>query len=318
MRWWLSIAPHGFRSRIALRPFGPDWRQRPNVHPCFEKLASGIGTALPFQEARSGRNEFPGFGGIARRYDPVGMSGPKAQPRTRSMVITAFAAAVVVLLPTAFWPHLYGQDATAASDASKPADAIGEYSLVTTVFRPSPATHLLNPPITIAVDGGTDRAPGESFGTKTVPAEAAIEDFGMPRYECASTDPKLHGCDALDRTDFTIRDLNTLGYHIVNHGAGVTLSVNLKVHDVVPVAQSTPNTLWHPREIIFVAVPKATSVFRFASEVLVGEWNGEPIVFEVGKPLPESAKKGLEDLGVKQDLGEGILYSFRVKQPEKK
>jgi hypothetical protein len=52
--------------------------------------------------------------------------------------------------------------------------------------------------------------------------------------------------------------------------------------------------------------------------VLVGEWNGEPIVFEVGKPLPDSAKKGLEDLGVKQDLGEGILYSFRVKEPEKK
>jgi hypothetical protein len=86
----------------------------------------------------------------------------------------------------------------------------------------------------------------------------------------------------------------------------------------VPVSQSTPNTPWHPREIIFVAVPKATQAFHFASEVLVGEWNGEPIVFEVGKPLPDSAKKGLEDLGVKQDLGEGILYSFRVKEPEKK
>jgi hypothetical protein len=232
--------------------------------------------------------------------------------------MTAFAAAVVVLLPAAFWPHLFGQDAKAASDASKPAQAIGEYSLVTTVFRPSPTTHLLNPPITITVDGGTDRAPGETSGTKPVPAEVAIEDFGMPRYECTSTDPKRHGCDALDRTDLTIRDPNTLGYHIVSHGGAVTLSMNLQVHDIVPVAQATPNTPWHPHEILFVTVPKASPVFRFASEVLVGEWNGEPIVFEVGKPLPDSAKVGIEDLGVKQDLGEGTLYSFRVKEPAKK
>jgi hypothetical protein len=246
------------------------------------------------------------------------MTGALASTRTRSIAITAFAAAVVVLLPAAFWPHLFGQDAKTPSDPSNPPDAIGEYSLVTTVFRPSPTAHLLNPPIAIAVDGGTDRAPGEFSGTKPVPAEVALEDFGIPRYECTSTNPRLHGCDALDRTDFTIRDANTVGYHIVSHGAAVTLSVNLEVHDVVPVSESTPNTPWHAREIIFVAVPKATQAFHFASEVLVGEWNGEPIVFEVGKPLPDSAKKGLEDLGVKQDLGEGILYSFRVKEPEKK
>jgi len=64
-------------------------------------------------------------------------------------------------------------------------------------------------------------------------------------------------------------------------------------------------------------VPKATPVFRFSSEVLVGQWNGEPIVFELGKDLPDSAKKGLEDLGVKQDLGDHVLYSFRVKEPSK-
>jgi len=51
--------------------------------------------------------------------------------------------------------------------------------------------------------------------------------------------------------------------------------------------------------------------------VLVGEWNGEAIVFEVGKDLPESAKKGLEDLGVKQDLGDRVLYSFRVREAGK-
>ena len=29
--------------------------------------------------------------------------------------------------------------------------------------------------------------------------------------------------------------------------------------------------------------------------------------------LPDSAKKGLEDLGVHQDLGDAVLYSYRVK-----
>ena len=29
-------------------------------------------------------------------------------------------------------------------------------------------------------------------------------------------------------------------------------------------------------------------------------------------------KKGLDDLGVKQDLGDSILYGYRVKEPEKK
>jgi hypothetical protein len=37
----------------------------------------------------------------------------------------------------------------------------------------------------------------------------------------------------------------------------------------------------------------------------------------VGKELPESVKKGLEDLGVKQDLGDRVLYGFRVKEAGK-
>jgi hypothetical protein len=69
--------------------------------------------------------------------------------------------------------------------------------------------------------------------------------------------------------------------------------------------------------VIFVAVPTATATYRFSSEALVGEWNGEAIVFEVGKELPESVKKGLEDLGVKQDLGDRVLYGFRVKEAGK-
>lgn len=240
------------------------------------------------------------------------MDSPRTIRVATALLVTPFAVLVI-----AFWPRMFGQAAKAPPDAAKPDDPIGNYSLVTTVSRPSAATHLLNPPITIVVDGGTERVPGEITGTKPVPAEVAIEDFGIPRYECVAANPKLRGCDALDRADFTIRDPNTVGYHIVSHGAAVTLSVNLEVHDILPVSQGSANVPWHPKEVIFVAVPKATAAFRFISEVLVGEWNGEPIVFEVGKPLPDSAKQGLEDLGVKQDLGDHVLYSFRVKEAPK-
>ncbi|HVT99208.1 MAG TPA: hypothetical protein VHE33_17005 [Acidobacteriaceae bacterium] len=246
------------------------------------------------------------------------MAGLRGRTRTRGVVATALAAAMLVVAWANFRPRVFGQAAKAPPADAKPEEPVGEYSLVTTVLRPSFSTHLLNPPIAIAVDGGTDRAPGEISATKPIPAEFAIEGFGIPRYECASTNPKLRGCEALDRTDLAIRDANTLGYHIVSHGAAVTLNVNLEVHDMLPVSVSTPNAPWHAREMIFVTLPKATPAVHFVSEVLVGEWNGEPIVFEVGKALPDSAKKGLEDLGVKQDLGEGVLYSFRVKEPPKK
>lgn len=87
------------------------------------------------------------------------------------------------------------------------------------------------------------------------------------------------------------------------------------MHDILPVSTGSAETPWHAHEVIFVAVPTAT--YRFSSEALVGEWNGEAIVFEVGKDLPASAKKGLEDLGVKQDFGDRVLYSFRVKEAGK-
>jgi len=245
------------------------------------------------------------------------MAGSRAT-RLRRIVIGTFGAATLILLQAAVRPHMFGQAAKAPPDEAKPAGPVGEYSLITTVLRRSLETHRLNPPIAIAIDGGTTRSPGEFSGTQTVPPEVAIEDFAMPRYECSPTDPKLRGCDALDRTDLTIRDANTIGYHVVSHGAGVRLSVNLEVHDMLPVSTATPNTPWHAREMFFVTVPKATPAYHFVSEVLIGEWDGEPIVFEVGKPLPDSARKALEDLGVKQDVGEGILYSFRVKEPAKK
>jgi hypothetical protein len=237
------------------------------------------------------------------------MLHPTGQKRGWPIALLALAAAAAL-----------GQAAkpAPAPDSKKPDEPLGTYSLVTTVFEPSPTIHLLNPAPIIAVDPGTDRSPTDSTGEKTVPAQYQIEKFGTPWYTCASTVPKLRGCEALDRTNLTIREPNTIAYQISTHGPAVQLSVNLEVHDILPVSTGTAETPWHAREVIFVTVPKATPVYHFSSEVLVGEWNGEAIVFEVGKDLPERAKKALEDLGVKQDLGDRVLYSFRVKEPEKK
>ena len=230
-------------------------------------------------------------------------------------------AAAVVLVP-AWWPGLCGQavqnrPGTETPDG-KDDPSVGTYALITTVFEPSAMTHLLNPAPTIDVPGGTERVPGELTGEKPVPAQYAIEKLGNPWYDCVPKEPKLRGCEALDRVNLTIRDPNTIAYHIVSHGAAVQLSVNVEVHDLLPVSHTTESADWHAKEVIFVSVPKATAVFRFSSEVLMGTWNGEPVVFEVGKDLPESAKKALDDLGVKQDLGDRVLYSFRVKETGKK
>ncbi len=235
--------------------------------------------------------------------------------RWRWIVATILIAATLVL------PAALGQTAAPAAtppapgQAPKKDDPLGTWQLVTTVFEPSEKTHLLNPAPIIKVEGGTERAPGEFTGEVTVPAQYTVEGFGSPWYDCVATAPKTRACDALDRTELTIRDLNTIGYHIVTHGGAVTLSLNVEVHDLLPVSDGSAETPWHARDVIFVAVPKATPVYRFSSEVLVGTWNGEPVVFEVGKDLPEAAKKALDDLGVKQDLGDRVLYSFRVKPP---
>lgn len=206
-----------------------------------------------------------------------------------------------------------GQD----QHAKKEPVVVGQYSLVTTVVEALPATHWLTPAPAIAVPAGTEYVPGETAGNLTVPAQVAIEEFGVPRYECAETAAKLRGCGALDRTDVIIRDANTVGYHIVTHGAAVQLTVNLMVHDRLPVSHEGPTTDWHADEVLFVSLPKATASFQFVAETLVGEWKGEAIVFEVGKPLPADAKKGLDDLGLKQDLGDRVLYAYRVKKPDK-
>ncbi|MGA8161459.1 MAG: hypothetical protein WCB76_11655, partial [Acidobacteriaceae bacterium] len=206
----------------------------------------------------------------------------------------------------------------AGQEAKKSSAVVGYYSLVTTVIEPTGEAHWLNPAPTIAVQAGSQYTAAETAGNLTVPAQYAIEDFGAPRYECAETAAKQRGCAALDQTDVLIRDANTVGYHIVTHGAAVQLTVNLKVRDLLPVLHGGPATDWHAGEVIFVPLPKATAACAFVSETLVGTWQDEAIVFEVGKPLPADAKKGLEDLGLKQDLGDRVLYAFRVKEPEKK
>jgi hypothetical protein len=210
----------------------------------------------------------------------------------------------------------WGQQAAAGADATdakaKPAK-VGYYSLVTTALEPTAEAHWLNPPPTIEVKGGSRVAPAETTGYLTVPQQYTIDGFGVPQEECVVAAQQSGGCDALDRTDLTIRDANTVEYRIVNHGAAVELKVNLKVRDLAPVSHGDASAEWHAGDVIFVTVPKATPVYRFVSETLVGVWNGEPIVFEAGKPLPASAKKGLEDLGVHQDLGDAVLYSYKVK-----
>jgi hypothetical protein len=216
----------------------------------------------------------------------------------------------------------YGQTAPAPTPpATSPAPtdtekSLGSYSLVVTALEPSPATHLLNPPLVIQLEGGTPLEPRERSGTETIASQYAIEGFGSPRYECTAINAHDHGCDALDRSNFLVRDANTLEYHLANHGSSIRLEVNLQVHDLLPVSQAIMQASWHPHEVIFVSVPKPSPSFRFVSAALVGDWNGNAVVFEPGKPLPESAKKALEDLGVHQDLGDKMLYSYRVKEPK--
>jgi len=199
------------------------------------------------------------------------------------------------------------------TDAKPQPPKVGNYSLVVTTLEPTAATHWLNPPPAIDVTAGTKLAPAETKGNLTAPPQYTIEAFGIPRQECAETAQQQHGCDALDHADLTIRDQNTVEYRIVTHGAAVQMHVNLDVHDLLPLSRGGPSIDWHTGDVIFVSVPKATPVYRFVSESLVGVWNDEPIVFEAGKPLPDSAKKGLEDLNIHQDLGDALLYGYRVK-----
>jgi len=206
----------------------------------------------------------------------------------------------------------------AASGAAKEPDAgVGSYSVVVTLVEASAATHLLNPAPTVSVEHASKQEPKDSMGVLEVAPEMAIEGLGKPRYVCVPAVPRDHGCEAVDRCMLTVRDPNKVEYHVLNHGAAVQLKVNVLVHDVLPVSREGAKTVWRAGDVIFISASKATPAARIVSTVVVGEWNHEAIVFEVGKPLPEKAQTALEDLGVKQDLGDKVLYSFRVKTPRK-
>lgn len=199
---------------------------------------------------------------------------------------------------------------------------LGTYSLVVTTLEPAAAPHWLTPPLTIDIPAATKQMPGELSGTKTVPPQFVLEGFGSPRYDCRAktqTEPVQAepGCQALDRIDLEPRDASTIAYRVVNHGAAVTLELNLQVHDLLPVSKTVLEAPWHAGDLVFLPVPKPTSALHVVSAALVGNWNGNAVVFEPGKPLPESAKKALEDLGIKQDLGDKMLYSYKVKEPPK-
>lgn len=189
----------------------------------------------------------------------------------------------------------------------------GNYSLVITTLEPTPATHWLNPPPTIAVKGGTRLEPAQTESTLIVPPQFVIDAFGVPREECDETAAQQHGCDALDRVDLNLRDPNTVEYRIVSHGAPVQLRINLQVRDLLPVSHGGASTDWHTGDVIFVSVPKPTPSYRFVSETLIGVWKGQPVVFEPGKPLPAAAGKALKDLAIRQDLGDLVLYSYSVR-----
>ncbi len=198
--------------------------------------------------------------------------------------------------------------------AAKPQPAkVGSYSLVVTTLEPTAAAHWLHPAPAIAVKAGSKLAPAQTAGDLTVPPQFTVESFGVPEYECEEAAPQQRGCAALDRVDLFIRDANTVEYRIVSHGAAVGLRVNLQVHDLLPVAHGGASADWHSGDLIFVSVPKATPVYRFVAETLIGQWNGAPVVFETGKALPAGAKKALDDLGIRQDLGDAVLYSYKVK-----
>ena len=191
-------------------------------------------------------------------------------------------------------------------DTDTAAKSLGSYSLVVTTLEPSAGTHLLNPPLTLQLDAGTVPAPKTSSGTKTVPAQYAIESFANPRYDCipaaAPSPPAADGCDAIDRAELAIRGPNTVAYRLVNHGAAAQLELNLEVRDLAPVSRNVLDGQWHALEVIFVPVPKATPSQPVLSAVFVGDWDGNAVVFEPGKPLPEGARKALEDLNIHQDL----------------
>jgi hypothetical protein len=193
---------------------------------------------------------------------------------------------------------------------------LGSYHVETTLWAPGSTAHLLSPQPVVELKGATPRVPGDVNGTTVIPDQMQFDSIGKPSFDCTPVSSIQHGCDALDIVRITQVDPKTVAYRLSNHGGAVRIALNIQVRDMVLRSQPDTEQEWHPDEVIFVSVPKPTPSLNVVSETLVGTWDGNAIVFEVGKPLPESAKKGLQDLNVHQDLGDKILYSYKVKSPK--
>jgi len=194
---------------------------------------------------------------------------------------------------------------------------LGSYHLVVTYWTPGTTTHQLTPQPAIDLKAATLRTPNEVNGNIQIPDQYAFDSVGRPAFDCMPASNLPHGCDSLDATKVVSTDPKSITDRFVNHGPAVRVALNIQVKDLVMRSQQDADQEWKPDQVIFVAVPKATPSFNVVSVTLVGVWGKDAIVFEPGKPLSESAKKGLEDLNVKQDLGDKILYSYRVKPLKK-
>ena len=196
-----------------------------------------------------------------------------------------------VLLPALVHAQPPGPPPVSAQADSAAEKSLGIYSLVVTTLEPGAATHWLTPPLTIDIPAATKQMPGELSGTRAVPPQYVLEGFGSPRYDCRAKTQAEPGCQAFDRIDLDLRDASTVAYHVANHGAAVTLELNLQVHDLLPVSKTLLEAPWHAGDLVFLPVPKPSAALRVVSAALVGNWSGNAVVFEPGKPLPESAKK---------------------------
>jgi hypothetical protein len=193
---------------------------------------------------------------------------------------------------------------------------LGSYHVETTYMAPGSTAHLLMPQPVVELKSASPRIPGEVNGTTTLPDQVAFDSIGRPSFDCIPVNAVQLGCDDLDTARITQVDPKTIAYHLTNRGGAVRIALNIQVRDLALHSQPDAEQEWQPDQVIFISVPKPTPALNVVSSTLVGVWDGNAIVFEVGKPLPETAKKGLQDLNIHQDLGDKILYSYKVKSPK--
>jgi hypothetical protein len=209
-----------------------------------------------------------------------------------------------------------GPDTSSDSNADKKEAKLGNYHLVITYWAPGSTTHLLSPQPVVELKTANPRTPGDVSGTVPIPDQSVFEAVAKPSYECTPTTPVGRGCESLDIARITSTDPKTISYRFTNHGPAVRMAMNVEVRDLALRSQEQAEQEWHPNEVIFVSVPKPTPSFNVVSATVIGVWDNNAIVFEPGKPLSAAAKKGIDDLNIRQDLGDKILYSYKVREPK--